>query len=368
MSIIQRLAPLMKPNLVTITRGEKKESTCSPLTLKDIKAVKDASSSFGLFLHYLKNIVAAPILGVVRLFMSFDAAKHGGSTSSYFRDENIYKNVEIVSGNLKNLKFDTYNTEADTFKYNDSKKSERTLKSKDIKGEIKAKTFIETTEIAIYRNESGDLYGVNRGTFFNDHDQAILLYKHETNKSKEDQKLLFECFISLNKQIYNEVTPKKPHDKQENTIITISSALLNNENSNQNEIQNNQIKIEDIYKKLVDEENNQIPNARFALSNNENLNQTKIENNEIMDNKDLENLRKNNQENLENLRKTTTFFDKNSNQTKIENNEIMDNKDLENLRKNNQENLENLRRTTTFFDKIPNTKLRLNSKPFISIK
>ena len=222
MPIINRYATVIKaPMMGTAININEKDRY-----VKD--TLKAHTSVFREFLHYLKNTVAAPILGIVRLFMAYDAHKNGGSTSSYFREENIYKNVQLVTKTLKDLKFEDYQNsnkptainsrseyyyyddKAVKYWYNDCAKNERTLQSDDCDREIKAKTFIETTEIAIYRTEHGDLYGVNRGMFFNDLNKAILLYKNTNLKSA------FSDFIGLNERIYASVTDRsiKLEDKK----------------------------------------------------------------------------------------------------------------------------------------------------------
>ena len=226
MPLVNRFNELIqKPlnNTIKNLNEEKKEDLNAgkkeyfPLTINEIKNLTEFSSPLGRILHYLKNTVAVLLLGTVRLLMSSNAAKHGGSTSSYFREKNIYKNVKIVTGELSKLQFDNYNATVNNtndkvnntndywYSKSDNKKTERVLKCKDNGEEIKAKTFIETTEIAIYRTEGGDLYGVNRGTFFNDKDKAILLYKHNSYDSQTQQELrkeqrsLFTEFVKLNR-------------------------------------------------------------------------------------------------------------------------------------------------------------------------
>jgi len=133
-------------------------------------------------LHYIKNMVLLPVLGVFRLFASVRSNHYGGSSSSFFRNANIKRNIDLVTAYLVNSKnHDNFNY--DNVITNGKERKERNLM---VNGQpYLGKTVFETTEIAIYRTCDGDLIGVERGALFNHLKDGVMLYDHRKDNLDE---------------------------------------------------------------------------------------------------------------------------------------------------------------------------------------
>lgn len=134
-------------------------------------------------LHYVKNIIMFPLLIPLRIAAYQRANKLGGSSSSYFRDNNITANVIKVSSFLANSTNYNDRIDYDSINTNGKVRIERTLKVDG--NDYLGKTIFETTEIAIYRTSQGHLIGVERGAILNKLDQGIMLYDPEKEKIRE---------------------------------------------------------------------------------------------------------------------------------------------------------------------------------------
>lgn len=193
------------------------------------------SSVAGRFLHYFKLVISTLTIvpGIARAIADYLQHDAGGSSSGFFRDYHIEKNIILIAdGILDHL--------GKQHTYNDIKTGEVSLvipvKDQSPKT-VKAKKCTGTTEMTVYVTDKGEYILVDRGPFGDKLNHGVLLFDRNTNK--ENAEKLLRQMVDLGQEITQRPQPAAAYNSQAKTSKkpeTVTRATKHNAKSLQDRI------------------------------------------------------------------------------------------------------------------------------------